>query len=86
MSEKEIKDMMNLIDAGLKLAEERILQEKSLRGENVVIYTESKGCALSICSFTTVLRSSTLKLISKQLHLFEHCDKKELSYYLPIPC
>lgn len=43
MSEKEIKDMMNLIDAGLKLAEERMLQEKSLRGENVVIYTESKG-------------------------------------------
>ena len=34
---------MNLIDAGLKLAEERMLQEKALRGENVVIYTEGKG-------------------------------------------
>lgn len=43
MSEKEIKDMMNLIDAGLKLAEKRMLQEKSLRGEDVVIYTEGKG-------------------------------------------
>lgn len=43
MSEKEVKELMNLIDAGLKLAEERMLQEKSLRGENVVIYTEGKG-------------------------------------------
>ena len=40
MSEKEVKELMNLIDAGLKLAEERMLQEKALRGENVVIYTE----------------------------------------------
>ena len=43
MSEKEVKELMNLIDAGLKLAEERMLQEKSLRGEDVVIYTEGKG-------------------------------------------
>lgn len=43
MSEKEVKELMNLIDAGLKLAEERMLQEKSLRGEDVVIYTEDKG-------------------------------------------
>lgn len=43
MSEKEVKELMNLIDAGLKLAEERMLQEKALRGENVVIYTEGKG-------------------------------------------
>ena len=43
MSDKEVKEFMNLLDAGLKLAEERMLQEKSLRGENVVIYTEGKG-------------------------------------------
>ncbi len=43
MSDKEVKEFMNLLDAGLKLAEERMLQEKSLRGENVVIYTEEKG-------------------------------------------
>lgn len=43
MSDKEVKEFMNLLNAGLKLAEERMLQEKSLRGENVVIYTEEKG-------------------------------------------
>ena len=43
MSDKEVKEFMNLLDAGLKLAEERMLQEKSLRGENIVIYTEEKG-------------------------------------------
>ena len=43
MSDKEVKEFMNLLDAGLKLAEERMLQEKALRGENVVIYTEGKG-------------------------------------------
>ena len=43
MSDKEVKDFMNLLDAGLKLAEERMLQEKSLRGESIVVYTEEKG-------------------------------------------
>ena len=43
MSDKEVKEFINLLNAGLKLAEERMLQEKSLRGENVVIYTEEKG-------------------------------------------
>lgn len=43
MSDKEVKEFMNLLDAGLKLAEERMLQEKSLRGENIVFYTEEKG-------------------------------------------
>lgn len=43
MSEKEVKDFMSKLDAGLKLAEKRMLQEKSLRGETVVVYSEAKG-------------------------------------------
>lgn len=43
MSDKEVKEFMDKLDAGLKLAEERMLQEKSLRGENVVVYIEDKG-------------------------------------------
>lgn len=43
MSDKEVKEFMDKLDAGLKLAEERMLQEKSLRGETVVVYTEGKG-------------------------------------------
>ncbi|MBE6319116.1 MAG: hypothetical protein E7081_09125 [Bacteroidales bacterium] len=43
MSDKEINEFVDKLDAGLKLAEERMLQEKSLHGENVVIYTEDKG-------------------------------------------
>ncbi|MBO5250509.1 MAG: ribosome recycling factor [Bacteroidaceae bacterium] len=43
MSDKEVKEFMDKLDAGLKLAEERMLQEKSLRGETVVVYTEDKG-------------------------------------------
>lgn len=43
MSDNEIKEFVEKLDAGLKLAEKRMLQEKSSRGENVVIYTEDKG-------------------------------------------
>ena len=43
MSDKEVKEFMDKLDAGLKLAEERMLQEKSLRGETVVVYIEDKG-------------------------------------------
>ena len=43
MSDKEIKEFIDKIDAGLKLAEERMLKEKSLKGENVIVYTEEKG-------------------------------------------
>ena len=38
-----IKDFIEKIDAGLKLAEKRMLQEKALRNENVVVYTEKQG-------------------------------------------
>ena len=43
MSDKEVKDFMARLDMGLKLAEKRMLQEKALRGETVVVYTEEEG-------------------------------------------
>ena len=43
MSDKEIKEFINKLNEGLKLAEIRMLQEKSQRGEPVIIYTEENG-------------------------------------------
>lgn len=43
MSEKEVKEFVEKLDAGLKLAEKRMLQEKAARNENVVVYTEGAG-------------------------------------------
>ena len=43
MSDKEVKEFMDKLDAGLKLAEQRMLQEKTLRGESLIIYTEEYG-------------------------------------------
>lgn len=43
MSDKEVKEFMAKLDAGLKLAEKRMLQEKALRNETVVIYSEKEG-------------------------------------------
>lgn len=37
MSDKEYKDLSRKIDKGLELAEKRMLQEKALRGESVVV-------------------------------------------------
>jgi hypothetical protein len=37
MSDKEYKDLSKKIDKGLELAEKRMLQEKALRGESVVV-------------------------------------------------
>jgi len=39
MTEKEILDLQEKIDRGLQLAEERMLQEKALHDENVVVQT-----------------------------------------------
>ena len=39
MSEKEILDLQDKIERGLQLAEERMLQEKALHDENVVVQT-----------------------------------------------
>ncbi|MBQ8223126.1 MAG: ribosome recycling factor [Bacteroidales bacterium] len=43
MSNKEANEFVEKLNAGLELAEKRMLQEKSMRGEDVVIYTEDKG-------------------------------------------
>lgn len=43
MSEKEVKEFMEKLDAGLQLAEKRMLQEKAARNESVVVYTEESG-------------------------------------------
>ena len=40
---KEANEFVEKLNAGLELAEKRMLQEKSKRGESVVIYTEDKG-------------------------------------------
>ena len=43
MSDKEIKEFINKLNEGLKIEEKRMKQEKSQRGEPVVIYTEENG-------------------------------------------
>ena len=47
MSDKEVKEFILKLDAGLKLAEKRMLQEKALRNETVVMYSEEKGIRIS---------------------------------------
>ena len=37
MSEKEIQEYQDKLDMGLKLAEKRMLEEKALRGQSVVV-------------------------------------------------
>lgn len=43
MSDKDVKEFIEIIDAGLKLAEKRMIQEKALRNEAVVVYSKDKG-------------------------------------------
>ena len=40
MSEKEIFELQDKIDEGLQLAEKRMLEEKGLRNENVIVQTD----------------------------------------------
>ena len=37
MSEKEILELQDKLDRGLKLAERRMLQEKALRDEDIIV-------------------------------------------------
>ncbi len=39
MSNKEIKDFTRKLEAGLQIAEKRMLEEKALRNESVVVST-----------------------------------------------
>ncbi len=43
MSDKEVDKLIEQIDAGLKLAEKRMLEEKALHEENIVVYTKGNG-------------------------------------------
>ncbi len=43
MSDKEVKEFIDKLNAGLKMAEVRMLKEKSLHGETIVVYSEEKG-------------------------------------------
>ena len=43
MSDKEVNEQIEKINAGLKLAEERMQKEKSLRDETIVVYIENDG-------------------------------------------
>ena len=40
MTEKEIFELQDKIDEGLQLAEKRMLEEKALRNENVIVQTD----------------------------------------------
>ena len=40
MSEQEIKELEDKIISGLRLAERRMLEEKALRNENVIVQTD----------------------------------------------
>lgn len=40
MTEKEILELQDKIDAGLQLAERRMLEEKALHNENVIVQTD----------------------------------------------
>ena len=42
MSEKEILDLQDRIDQGLQLAEKRMLEEKALRGEDIIVSTDGE--------------------------------------------
>ena len=46
MSDKEYKELSRKIDKGLELAEKRMLQEKALRGENVVVCDKNNNIRL----------------------------------------
>lgn len=48
MSEKEFMEMESRIDEGLALANRRMLEEKALRGETIVVYDREAGATVRI--------------------------------------
>lgn len=42
MSEKEIKELEEKLTIGLKLAERRMLEEKALRGEDIIVSSDGE--------------------------------------------
>lgn len=43
MSDKEYIDFSNKLDEGLQLAEKRMLEEKALRGEDIIVSSDGKN-------------------------------------------
>ena len=60
MSDKEYKDLSRKIDKGLELAEKRMLQEKALRGERVVV-----------CDKNNNIRRIPAKQVIAENHIFQ---------------
>lgn len=60
MSDKEYKDLSRKIDKGLELAEKRMLQEKALRGESVVV-----------CDKNNNIRRIPAKQVIAENHIFQ---------------
>lgn len=42
MSNKEVRDFSEKLKQGLELAERRMLQEKALRGEDIIVSSDGK--------------------------------------------
>ena len=55
MSNKEVRDFSEKLKQGLELAERRMLQEKALRGEDLILSSDGK----------TIQRISAKKLIAE---------------------
>ena len=55
MSNKEVRDFSEKLRQGLELAERRMLQEKALRGEDLILSSDGK----------TIQRISAKKLIAE---------------------
>ena len=60
MSDKEYKDLSRKIDKGLELAEKRMLQEKALRDESVVV-----------CDKNNNIRRIPAKQVIAENHIFQ---------------
>lgn len=43
MSNKEVRDFSEKLKQGLELAERRMLQEKALRGEDIIVSSDGKS-------------------------------------------
>jgi len=55
MSNKEVRDFSEKLKQGLELAERRMLQEKALRGEDIIVSSDGK----------TIQRIAAKKLIAE---------------------
>ena len=47
MSDKEVKEFSEKLRSGLEIAEKRMLEEKALRGEDIIVSSDGKTIELS---------------------------------------